>query len=69
MPDDTSSPAAAEDRSSPELVAAVHELLRYTDEHRYSRGSCPECGDGRCYDEWSLLRDEIRSLLRPRGER
>lgn len=66
MPDDTSSPASAE--ASGDLVAAVHELLRYADEHRYSRGSCPECGDGRCYDEWALLRDEIRSLLRPSGE-
>jgi hypothetical protein len=41
--------------TSPDLVAAVYELLRYTEEHRYSRGHCPE---------WALLRDEIRSLLR-----
>lgn len=44
-----------------EMRCVLEELLGYTDRHRVSNQA--PCCDGHCFEEWCVLRDEVRRVL------
>lgn len=47
----------------PHLLAAASDLVNYTDAHRVSVTDCTVCTGGSCYEEWTILRDDLRNLI------
>jgi len=47
----------------PHLLLSVEDTLRYADAHRISHADCTTCPDGKCYEWWTILRDDLRRLL------
>jgi hypothetical protein len=47
----------------PHLLLSVKELLRYTDAHRMSVPDCVVCTGDSCFEEWTVVRDDLRRLL------
>ena len=47
----------------PHLLLSVEDMLRYAERHRLSQSGCKSCPDGKCYEEWTILRADLRRLL------
>ena len=53
----------------PHLLVAAADLLAYTDAHRMSVTDCVVCTGTSCYEEWAVLRDDLRNLIEAWGFR
>ena len=51
----------------PRLLLSAEDMLRYAERHRLSQSGCKSCPEGKCFEEWSILRDDLRNLIEAWG--